>query len=96
VFGIHINSIKGKDEKTRPLGPNPFNNLSLEFSQDGTLVKPTEWKDGGWYYYTDLEPYTPAQQPHPYRGKDLRLTHWCPVYDWVEDNGYKNFSSWIE
>jgi hypothetical protein len=95
VLGIHINSIKGKDERTKPLGPNPFNNLSLEFSEDGTQVKPTEWKDGGWYYYADLEPYTLSQQPHPSRGKDLRLTHWCPVYDWVEDNGYENFSSWI-
>src|SRR5258708_7306328 len=65
VFGIHINSIKGKDEKTKPLGPNPFNNLSLEFSGDGTLVKPTEWKNGGWYYYNDLESYKLKQQPHP-------------------------------
>jgi hypothetical protein len=95
VIGIHINSIKGKDERTKPLGPNPFNNLSLEFSEDGTLVKPTEWKNGGWYYYTDLDPYALSQQPHPNRGKDIRLTHWCPVYDWVEDDGYENFSSWI-
>jgi len=46
VFGIHINSIKGRDEKTKPLGPNPFNNLAFEISQDGTRVKPTEWRDG--------------------------------------------------
>ena len=95
VLGIHINSIKGKDEKTKPLGPNPFNNLAFEFSQDGTLIKPTEWINGGWHYYTDLEPYAPSQQPHPNRGKHLRLTTWHPVNDWVEDNGYENFDSWI-
>src|SRR5207249_2354161 len=30
VFGIHINSIKGKDQQTKPSGPDPFNNLALE------------------------------------------------------------------
>jgi len=29
-LAIHINSIKGRDEKTKPLGPNPFNNLAFE------------------------------------------------------------------
>jgi hypothetical protein len=95
VFGIHINSIKGKDEKTKPRGPNPFNNLALEISGDGTRVRPTEWKDGKWQYYTDLDPYTLARQPHPQRGQHLRLTYWYPVYDWVENSGYENFDSWI-
>jgi len=95
VFGIHINSIKGKDEKTKPPGPNPFNNLAFEISEDGTRVRPTEWKDGKWQYYTDLDPYILAQQPHPNRGQHLRLTYWHPVYDWVGDSGYENFDSWI-
>ncbi len=95
VLGIHINSIKGKDEKTKPLGPNPFENLAFEISQDGTLIKPTEWKNDGWYYYTDLDPYAPSQQAHPNRGMHLRLTYWYAAYDWVADSGYENFSSWI-
>jgi hypothetical protein len=95
VLGIHINSIKGKDEKTKPLGPNPFNNLAFEISADGSFVKPTEWKDGNWRYCTDLDPYVLEQQPHPNKGEHLRLTYWHPVYDWVEDNGYENFDSWI-
>src|SRR5437899_7053372 len=95
VLGIHINSIKGKDGKTKPLGPNPFNNLAFEISEDGTLGRPTEWKDGKWCYYTDLHAYILSQQPHPNRGQHLRLTYWHPVYDWVEDSGYENFDSWI-
>jgi hypothetical protein len=95
VLGVHINSIKGKDEKTKPLGPNPFNNLALEFNATGNLIRPTEWKDGAWRYSTDVDPYTPAEQPHPRNGQHLRLTVWHPVYDWIQDNGYKNFESWI-
>jgi hypothetical protein len=95
VLGIHINSIKGKDEKIKPLGPNPFNNLAFEINADGTLIKPTEWKNEKWSYYTDLEPYAPYKQPHPNKGQHLRLTTWYKVYDWVQDNGFKNFDSWI-
>jgi hypothetical protein len=96
VLGIHINGIKGKDEKTKPLGPDPFNNLAFEYNEDGTLIKPTEWKDGAWRYCGDLDPYVPSKQPHPNRGKHLRLTSWHQVYDWVLDRGYENFESWID
>jgi MTH538 TIR-like domain (DUF1863) len=95
VIGIHINSIAGKDKLTKPLGPNPFDNMAAEISADGTRAKPTEWKDGKWVYYTDLDPFGIAQQPAENRGQHLRLSHWLPVYDWVTNNGYENFSSWI-
>jgi len=95
VFGIHINNIRGKDERTKQLGPDPFNNLALEFSEDGALIRPTEWKDGRWQYSSDIDPYPPAQKPHPKRGQHLKLSVWHRVYDWVEDSGYENFDSWI-
>jgi hypothetical protein len=95
VFGIHINSIKGKDGKIKPLGPDPFNNLAFEISEDGALVRPTEWKNGRWQYYDNLAAYAPAKQPHPNRGQHLKLSVWHSVYDWVEDSGYENFDSWI-
>lgn len=96
VFGIHINGIKDKDGETKPDGPDPFNNLALEFNQDGTLIRPTEWKNGGWHYSTDFDAYAPATQPHPKRGQHLKLFEWCPTYDWVDDDGYEHFDSWIE
>jgi len=95
VFGIHINSIKGKDQQTKPSGPDPFNNLALEFDAGGTIAKPTEWKDGGWHYSTDFDSYALASQPHPFKGQSVRLTYWCRSYDWVADDGYENFDTWI-
>ena len=35
VLGIHINSIGGKDSLTKGLGPNPFDHLGLQISEDG-------------------------------------------------------------
>jgi len=95
ALGIHINSIKGRDEKTKPLRPNPFDNLGLEISADGTRAKPTEWKQGKWVYYSDLDPFSVPLQPEGNRGKHLALSHWIPVNDWVAHRGFDNFSSWI-
>jgi hypothetical protein len=95
VLGIHVNCIKGKDQMTKPIGPNPFDFLALEFTSDSTLIKPTVWEKNAWYYYTDLDPYTPSHQPNPNRGTHVQLNRWCPNYDWVKDGGYQNFNSWI-
>jgi len=95
VLGVHINSINGKDRLTKALGPNPFDNLGVEVSADGTRATPTEWKDGKWVYYSDLDSFTINQQPEANRSKHLRLSHWLPVYDWIANRGYDNFSSWI-
>ncbi len=95
VMGVHINAIKGKDQLIKANGPNPFDNLGLEISADGCSAKPTEWSDGKWIYYSDLDPFDINQQPQANRGKHLLLSHWLRVYDWVSGEGYKNFSSWI-
>ena len=95
VIGIHINSIKGKDQLTKTDGPNPFSNLGLEISSDGTRGRPTEWVNGRWVYYSDLASFDLVQQPGANRGKHLPLSHWLSVYDWVYGVGYKNFSNWI-
>ena len=95
ILGIHINSIKGRDKLTKDLGPNPFNNMGLEFNANGLTARPYEWTNGGWYYNPDIGSYSLATKPHPLKGQDARLTKWYLVYDWVADDGYANFSSWI-
>src|SRR5208282_3316698 len=29
------------------------------------------------------------------RGRQLQLSYWLPVYDWMQHNGFNNFNSWI-
>jgi hypothetical protein len=95
VIGVHINNIKGRDQLAKTLGPNPFDNLGLEIGHDGISAKPTEWTNGAWIYYADLAAFTVSEQPLANRGVHLCLSHWLPIYEWVADNGYDNFGSWI-
>lgn len=95
LLGIHINGIKGKDQLTKPLGHNPFDNLGLEINVDGTRAKPTEWNGNQWVYYSDLDPFQIPLQPSANRGKHLTLAHWIPTNDWIAHNGFANFNTWI-
>jgi hypothetical protein len=95
VLGVHINGIRGRDQFTKALGPNPFDNLGLEISSEGQTAKPTEWLNGQWSYYTELAPFSIAQQPESLRGQHFALSHWLSTFDWVADDGYTNFNSWI-
>jgi hypothetical protein len=95
VIGIHINSIKGKDGMTKVSGPNPFDNLGVEIDASGTLATPTEWSSDKWIYNSDLAPFKISQQPEASRARHLSLSYWLRAYDWIVDNGYANFRSWI-
>lgn len=95
LLAIHINAIPGKDKLTKPLGPNPFEYLGLVISNDGVTARPTEWKNGKWVYYEDVATFEVAKQPAARCGKNLTLMNWLPSYDWIANDGYKNFQTWI-
>ena len=97
ILGVHINEIKGKNGRTKALGPNPFDYLGYQYSDDGKKLYPYEYKNGKWVQYGDYEPYTlgtAASQSD--RGKFYKLSSTRPVYDWVGDDGDTNFPTWIE
>ena len=96
VLGIHINSIAGKDSQTKSPGANPFDHLGIQISADGKKGSPTVWNGQQWIYYTDVDAYEFAnEQPAENRGKNLQLSHWYKTYDWIANDGYNNFSTWI-
>jgi hypothetical protein len=100
LIGIHINgiagSIAGKSDPPKPLGPNPFDNLGLIISPDGNTAQPTEWVNGGFQKYTEVDPWKIAvQQTEANRGKHWPLSHWFKVHDWIRGDGYNNFNKWI-
>lgn len=96
IFGVHINGIEDKDQKTKSLGWNPFNYLGYKYSDDGKKLYPYEYKNRTWVKYGDYDPYileTPVSQSKA--GKFYKLSS-KPVYDWIADDGYNNFSTWVE
>lgn len=95
VIGVHINNIRGKDGATKTLGPNPFDYLALRISENGTRATPLEYKNEQWLESDDLESFQVKERPLSERGKAFKLSHWLKTYDWVTDDGFNNFASWI-
>ena len=99
VLGIHINSIKDKNSQVKTLGPNPLDNLGVQVSDDGKKWRPYEWKDGKWVWYSDLDPFDIREiggLSNLKPGNSFTLARIYRTYNWVSDDGYENFSSWIE
>jgi hypothetical protein len=95
LIGIHINSIKGRDAKTKSLGPNPFNYLAIQFSNDGKKLFLYEFKNGKWVRYDNLDGWEVSGISQSEWGKVYQLSRYYNVYDWVADTGYSNFEKWI-
>jgi hypothetical protein len=96
IFAVHINSIKGKDEKTKSKGPNPLYYLGYSFSKDGKRLNLHDYIKGQWVKYSDLDGYSVKEVDEKYRNKIYRLSSDYSIYDWIDDNGYNNFSDWVK
>jgi hypothetical protein len=96
IFGVHINSIKGKDGKTKTMGSNPLYFLGYSFSDDGTKINLHDYINEKWIKYLDLDGYSVKKVDEKYRNKIYRLSEDYPVYDWLGDDGYNNFSKWTK
>ncbi|CAH1905814.1 conserved hypothetical protein [Candidatus Nitrotoga sp. HW29] len=97
VFAIHINQIKGKDQKTKTNGPNPFDYLALKYSADGKMVEVFAAEGGQWIAYEKLPSYalknTAAEHK---RGKLFKLSGLgYKNYCWSADDGYNSFADWV-
>jgi hypothetical protein len=97
IFGVHINSIKGKDGYTKTAGPNPLLYVGVTFSENGKLA--TLWEKNGsdWTQYNEIDGSASYQVnvAQQYHGKGFSLADWYKTYDWVANDGYNNFSSWV-
>lgn len=96
LLGVHINGLKGKAGKKKLLGPNPFRYLGYKYRADGNMLLLRQYKNGSWIKYADVASYSINQAARSLRGKFFLLSKHIPVYDWVSDDGYNNFSDWIE
>jgi hypothetical protein len=97
LFSIHINGIEGKDKKTKINGPNPCDYLALSYSNDGTRLIPYEYKNGKWIQYDKHDGWTLktiANKSLWGQTKKLKELGY-QVYDWVKDDGYNNFKTWV-
>jgi hypothetical protein len=99
LFGVHINSIKGKDGLTKGSGPNPLEYVGATFSASGTTA--TLWEKSGndWIKYDKIDGsanYECKLVDQQYRDKGFNLSNFYNAYDWNTNNGFVNFSTWLK
>jgi hypothetical protein len=97
LLGVHINSIPDKNKNTNFAGPNPFDFLGVVFSQDGQTGTFREWNGSDWVDYTEIDGSATfsTNVVQQWRGGGWRLSHWFKTYDWVAEDGYNNFATWV-
>ena len=96
IFAVHLNKIKGKDGKIKNLGSNPLYYLGYSFSDDGLKLNLHDYINGKWVKYPDLDSYSVSKVDEKLRNKIFRLSNKFPVYDWIADDGYNKFASWVK
>jgi hypothetical protein len=97
VFGVYINQIKGRDQKTKPNGPSPFDYLAFRYSADGTKVEPFEYVNSKWVPSETMESYTlKTVAPEVRHGKTIKLSErGFKAYCWSANDGYNSFADWV-
>jgi hypothetical protein len=98
LFGVHINSIKGRDGLTKPSGPNPLRYVGVTFSTSGETATLWEKVGDNWVEYDQIDGSASYefQVSQGYRGNGYNLGNWYPVYDWNAGDGFANFADWVK
>jgi hypothetical protein len=98
LFGVHINGVKPKEGNIKAFAPNPLEYVGVTFSANGDIA--TLWEKNGndWVKYDKIDGTADYRFPveQQFRGKGFNLGNWYQVYDWIANDGYNNFSSWIK
>lgn len=97
ILAVHVNSCKGRDSKTKALGPNPLEFLAVSYSADGRSFTLFENNGGQWAEYSKIDGSAKlfATVAPSFWGKSLKLSQLFSIYDWDADDGYSNFASWV-
>lgn len=106
IIAIHINRIRGKNQKISARGLNPLDRLAFEVSNDGKKIHFYELIDGRWLSYRDLPEINNKKSNTLFFddsfwlgnefGKSFLFSDKFQTYCWTNDDGHTNFVDWIE
>jgi hypothetical protein len=98
IFGVHINSIKSKNGQTKIQGPNPLEYVGVTFADSGLTATLWEKIGGKWVEYEKIDGSASyrVNVNHQYRAKGYNLSNFYATYDWVTNQGFANFSTWVK
>jgi hypothetical protein len=98
LLAVHVNTIKGRDQKTKTKGSSPLANVGVTYSESGDTGTLWEINNGKWAEYSEIEgsaSFRTGGVAQQYRGKGFNLGNWYRTYDWIADEGYNNFGTWV-
>lgn len=105
ILGIHINRIRGKEQAISSRGLNPLDRLAFQISEDGKKIRFYELANRKWIAFADLPEINNKKSNTLYFedswftnefGKSFLFSEKFDTYCWINDNGHKNFSTWVE
>lgn len=104
LLGIYIHNIRDKYQQVVPKGQNPFDYLAFQVANNGTRVFIFEWNGHSWVRFYDLPEFVisysllvrTCRLPSNLYGMSKSFSEIYTTYDWVQNDGYNNFSSWVE
>lgn len=94
LLGVHINGVRDRFQRAYTNGGNPFSYLGFYVGNNGWLTY-SEKNNGQWETYSRLASKD-SRFSREFLGKGYTLSGWVPCYDWVTQDGYNNFASWVE
>ncbi len=105
ILGVHINRIRGKHQAISARGLNPLDRLAFHISDDGKKIRFYELINKKWVVYSDLPEINNKKSNTLYFedgwfsnqfGKSFRFSDKFETYCWVNNDGHKQFASWVE
>lgn len=98
LFGVHINSVKGKNGQAKQKGVDPFDYLGVKFTESGKTATLLEYSAGKWVEYEKIDTGASylVDVAAQYRGKGFKLSDWYNTYCWNDHDGYNKFSAWVK
>ena len=95
VFGVFIGRLKDNNKRTDARGENPFRFLAYRADTYSKKLTPLVQHRSGWRNYAEAGPISASAAPY-LSCKITNLSSLFKLYDWVGDNGYDNFASWLQ
>ena len=96
IFGVHINSIKCKNGQIKAKGKNPLDYVGIFAKDNSSYHLIQKSNDGRWHYYNKIDNSSKVTITHTLDlNKNLPLSLFFNEYDWNNDKGFDNFSTWV-
>lgn len=95
IFGVRIHNLKNQLRETDPAGSNPFHFLGYGIREGSEMMWPMIKYSTGWRDAPENGPIRESSAPYLVRKQQPILESLFNVYDWVADDGYENFSTWV-